>query len=120
MKHDMLQAQGLPQEFARKGDNRNNKGWNWRKTFVMLKQYFPRLSSEKLFDVMLVREATYWELFVCQRDSPQTNKRAHDSLITNSSLVLCSKFEQLFGNHLFTLIGIKKVLNRSHTIGRYY
>ena len=54
MKHDTLQAQGLPQEFVRKGDNRNDKGWNWRKTFVMLKQYFPRLSSEKLFDVMLV------------------------------------------------------------------
>ena len=50
--------------------------------FVTFKQYFPRLSSEKLFDARLVREATHWESFVYQRDSPQTNKRVHDSLIS--------------------------------------
>ena len=74
------------------------------------------MPSENLFDVMSVRESLG---IICLPKGLATNKQAcmrlAESLITN--LVLCSKFEKRpFGNHLFTLIVIKKILNRSkHT-----
>jgi hypothetical protein len=50
-----LQAQGLPQEFARTSGDRNDKGWSFQR---LNKGHSPGLPSKKPFGAMFVREAT--------------------------------------------------------------